>query len=162
MKGATEVYYGRGKGKTSAALGLCIREAGLGKSVIIVQFLKGKDWAELEFIRRLEPEVKLFRFEKENRLYNDLSEEEKEEEKINIRNGLNYVRKVLTTGQCDVLLVDEFLGLIEKEIITVEEAKELILEKSEEMELILTGLHMPEELLSVVEDVYRLEVVKES
>ena len=162
MKGATQVYYGRGKGKTSAALGLCIREAGLGKSVMIVQFLKGKDWAELEFIRRLEPEVKLFRFEKANCLYSELSEEEKEEEKRNILNGLNYVRKVLTTGQCDVLLADEFLGLIERGIITVEEAKELICEKNEEMELILTGLTMPEELLDVVEDVYRLEVVKES
>ena len=72
------------------------------------------------------------------------------------------MRKVLTTGQCDVLLVDEFLGLIERGIITVEEAKELILEKSEEMELILTGLAMPEELLDVAEEVYRLEVVKES
>lgn len=162
MKNATQVYYGRGKGKTSAALGLCIREAGLGKSVMIVQFLKGKDWAELEFIKRLEPEVKLFRFEKARRLYSELSEEEKEEEKINILNGLNYVRKVLTTGQCDVLLADEFLGLIEEGIITAEEACELIREKNEDMELILTGLTMPEELLSVTDEVYRLEVVKES
>ena len=37
-----QVYYGSGKGKTSAAVGQCIRAAGLGQSVIIIQFLKEK------------------------------------------------------------------------------------------------------------------------
>ena len=55
MSGTTQIYYGEGKGKTTAALGLCIREAGCGKSVMIVQFLKGRDCKELPafIIRRL-------------------------------------------------------------------------------------------------------------
>ena len=47
MKGRVEVYCGQGKGKTSSALGHCIKAAGQGKQVIIVQFLKGKDTEEL-------------------------------------------------------------------------------------------------------------------
>lgn len=162
MKSATEVYYGRGKGKTSSAVGICIREAGNGKSVMIVQFLKGKDFTELELIKRLEPEINLFRFEKHDGDYGDLSDSEKEEEIMNIKNGLNYVKKVLTTGQCDVLVVDEFLGLIDCGIISVEEAKQLILEKNEGMELILTGTKLPEGLSDVADDIYRIEAVKES
>ena len=47
MKGRVEVYCGQGKGKTSSALGHCIKAAGQGKQVIIVQFLKGKDTEEI-------------------------------------------------------------------------------------------------------------------
>lgn len=47
-----QVYYGSGKGKTSAAVGQCIRAAGLGQSVIIIQFLKGKDAEEFSFLNR--------------------------------------------------------------------------------------------------------------
>ena len=51
-----QVFYGAGKGKTSAAVGQCIRAASLGQSVIIIQFLKGKDAEEFNFLERLEPE----------------------------------------------------------------------------------------------------------
>ena len=43
MSGKIQVYYGEGRGKTTAALGTAIREASLGKSVIFIQFLKGKN-----------------------------------------------------------------------------------------------------------------------
>lgn len=162
MSGAIEIYYGEGKGKTTAALGLCIREAGLGKTVIIVQFLKGRDCPELDLIKRLEPEVNLFRFEKAEGMYVDLTEEEREEESMNIKNGLNYVRKVLTTGQCDILLIDEFLGLIDYGILSVAEAKELLEGKNDEMELILTGRGLPKSMEEIADDIYRIEIVKES
>ena len=64
-----QVFYGPGKGKTSAAVGQCIRAASLGQSVIIIQFLKGKDAEEFNFLEKLEPDVKLFRFEKEKQSY---------------------------------------------------------------------------------------------
>ena len=60
-----QVFYGPGKGKTSAAVGQCIRAASLGQSVIIIQFLKGNDAEEFNFLEKLEPDIKLFRFEKE-------------------------------------------------------------------------------------------------
>ena len=162
MSGAIQIYYGEGKGKTTAALGICVREAGLGKSVIIVQFLKGRDCKELDLIKRLEPELNLFRFEKAIGMYSDLTEEEQEEEGMNIKNGLNYVRKVLTTGQCDILFIDEFLGLIDYGILSAEEAKELLAEKNDEMKLILTGRGLPEGMEEIADDIYRIEVVKES
>ena len=41
-KGSVQIYYGAGRGKTNAALGNALRAAGENKSVIIIQFLKGK------------------------------------------------------------------------------------------------------------------------
>ena len=68
-----QVFYGPGKGKTSAAVGQCIRAASLGQSAIIIQFLKGKESEEFNFLERLEPDIKLFRFEKGDCSYSELS-----------------------------------------------------------------------------------------
>ena len=55
----------------------------------------------------------------------NLTEQEKEEEIPNLKNGLNFARKVLATGECDVLILDEVLGLPEREIATLEELHSL-------------------------------------
>lgn len=74
-----QIYFGSGKGKTTAALGQAIREASRGKSVIIVQFLKGKQPEAISFIQRLEPEIKLFRFQRQEEAFEDLSAQEQKE-----------------------------------------------------------------------------------
>ena len=68
----------------------------------------------------MEPEIKLFRFEKSDSNFVELPEEKKQEEIQNIRNGIGFAKKVLTTGECDLLILDEVLGLVEKDIITVD------------------------------------------
>ena len=66
MKDSTiQVICGPGKGKTASALGRGISALIHGKNVIMVQFLKGSmDSDNMEVLKRLEPEFKLFRFEK--------------------------------------------------------------------------------------------------
>ena len=119
-KGSITVFCGEGKGKTSAALGQAIFGASRGKSVIIIQFLKGKTGEKIDFIKRLEPEIKVFSFEKSDTDYQSLTPEEQQEEVMNIRNGMNFARKVLSTGSCDILILDEVLGVVDKVIITEE------------------------------------------
>ena len=53
-------------------------------------------------------------------MLSQLTEEEKAEEKSNILNGLNFARKVVVTQECDFLVLDEILGLLDCGIITVE------------------------------------------
>ena len=110
MDGSIQVYYGNGRGKTTAALGLGIRAAGVGKQVIMVQFLKKKHSDTLDYLKKLEPELQIFRFEKAACGYSDLSPKEKQEQMLNIKNALGYSRKVLDTGQCDLLILDEIFG----------------------------------------------------
>ena len=150
-KRIVQVFYGPGKGKTSAAVGQCIRAASLGQSVIIIQFLKGKGLEDSEFARRLEPEIKIFRFEKADEDFASLDEAGKKEAIMDIKNGMNFARKVIATGECDLLILDEVLGLIDKQIITEEELKELMSSKQDDMSLILTGI-TPNENISVLAD----------
>lgn len=152
-KGSVHIYCGAGKGKTTVALGQGIRAASQGKSVVIIQFMKEKNMDEIGFVRRLEPEVKLFRFEKSSESFENLTDEEKQEEKQNLQNGLNFAKKVLVTEECDVLILDEVLGLIEYGIVTVEDIRALIRAKSETAELILTGIYSGEELWEDADDV---------
>lgn len=64
-KELTEVYCGGGKGKTTLAVGQCLKASAQGKSVIIIQFLKGKERRELDFLEDIENlDIKIFRFEK--------------------------------------------------------------------------------------------------
>lgn len=144
-------------GKTSAALGKGLREAGAGKSVIVIQFLKEKQAGNVEeFFKRLEPEIRLFRFEKFPENYESLTDREKEEENLNIKNGLNFARKVMMTEECDVLILDEILGLTDREIVTIEELRRLIDMASENIELYLTGNCRCEELWPYVNEVTEL------
>ena len=159
-EGKLQIYCGNGKGKTTAAIGQAIREASKGRSVFIVQFLKGKQ-EEISFIKRLEPESKLFRFQKREEAFENLTEQEKEEEIPNLKNGLNFARKVLATGECDVLILDEVLGLPEREIATLEELHSL-LEAAENTDLIFTGIRLYPEMLEWADEVYEISVLKGS
>ena len=154
------VFCGEGKGKTSAALGQGIFGASAGKSVIIIQFLKGKVGERIDFIKRLEPEIKVFCFEKSDLSFEELSPEEQQEEIMNIRNGMNFARKVLTTDGCDILILDEVLGLVDKGIISIEEMKALLEVGDGDTELVLTGIQMFDELYPYADDVFCINTRK--
>ena len=157
-KRIVQVFYGPGKGKTSAAVGQCIRAASLGQSVIIIQFLKGKDAEEFNFLERLEPDIKLFRFEKS---YDSLLPSQKKEEQQNILNGFNFAKKVIDTGECDVLVLDEVLGLLDFGIIEVSDIIKLIELRDDYTRLVLTGRNLPQELIEYTNVISKLELEKD-
>ena len=160
-KRIVQVYYGSGKGKTSAAVGQCIRAASIGQSVIIIQFLKGKDAEEFNFLERLEPDIKLFRFEKSMESYDSLLESQKKEERQNILNGVNFARKVIDTGECDVLVLDEILGLLDLGIIEAEDIIHLIELRDDYSRLVLTGRNLPKELASYADVISKIDLEKD-
>ena len=79
-EGCIYIYTGDGRGKSPAAIGRAVQAAVEGKRVVIIQFLKGKGLQDSEFLRRMEPEIKLFRFEKSDENFEELPEERKQEE----------------------------------------------------------------------------------
>ena len=142
--GTVQVICGSGKGKTSMALGLAISALAEQKRVIMIQFLKGSLEPErMDVLMRLEPDLKVFRFEKSPAFFEHLSEEEKKEEERNIHNGLNFAKKVMATGECDVLILDEILGIVDCGIMTAEDLVQNLKAREKEMSVILTGLVFP-------------------
>lgn len=154
--GKLEIIYGEGSGKTSMALGRGLGAMARQKRVVVIQFLKGTQKKEsLDVMKRLEPEMNVFRFERAECNFDELSETAKQEECVNIRNGVNYARKVLTTGECGLLILDEVLGLVEQEILTETELIQL-LESRGEADVILTGRILPEALAARAEQIERI------
>ena len=76
------------------------------------------------------------------------------------KNGLNFARKVLSTGECDVLILDELLGVLDNQIITLEQVKELLECKQESQEILLTGNSIKDTLVSLADEVYEIQCMK--
>ena len=155
-KGLVYIYAGEGRGKSPAALGRALQAAMEGKNVVIIQFLKGNSMKSKDFLRRMEPEIKLFCFEKSQESYEDLSEEKKQEAIANIKNEMNFAKKVLVTRECDLLILDEVLRLVEKKIVTAEDLKAL-LDCREEADIILTGCKADGEICALADEISWIE-----
>ena len=124
----------------------------------MIQFLKGKEKRELDFLEELDNlDIKIFRFERFETCYKDLNEQEKDEEKRNIINGLNFARKVIATRECDFLVLDEILGLLDNGITTAQVIIDILKLKDESMHIIMTGQNLSQELLPYVDSITTLE-----
>lgn len=157
-KGRIVAYTGNGIGKTSAALGNGIKAAGEGKQVYVIQFMKGQ--LSNEFHEKLEPELKIFRFEQSVGSFDEMTALEREEERKNYTNALNFAKKSLTTGECDLLVLDEILGVIEEKMATEEDVLDVIRSKSLFTDVILTGRNITPEIKDACDIVYNISKEK--
>lgn len=138
-KGYTHIYFGDGKGKTTAALGLALRAAGHGKKVVIVQFLKSWDCGELHSLDAVE-NIKVIReMPGKTSFVRDMSEEEKQQTKNAHDGSLRQALDEVDAGRCNLLILDEAidaygLGSLDESILF-----ELIENKPFALELVLTG-----------------------
>jgi len=148
-KGLIHVYTGDGKGKTTAAIGLGIRALGNGYKVYMVQFLKSQDTSELKVIEKLEPGFKLFRFEKKRGFIWNLKEEEIAQLKAEVQEAFSFVKTVLERSECDVLILDEIMAAMGNGLIDVNDVADVLKNKPEAVEIILTGRNAPAVILEL-------------
>ena len=78
-----------------------------------------------------------------------------------MQNGLSYARKVMVTGECDLLILDEILDLSRNGIITEEDLIPLIDAVPDGMELIMTGTERCEKLWPHVDKVTEVTTLKQ-
>ena len=76
---------------------------------------------------------------------------------MNIRNGISFAKKVLSTGGCELLILDEVLGLLDVGIITLEDLKNLLEAKDEETTIIMTGIQLKDEVISLADEISKIE-----
>lgn len=106
-------------------------------------------------MKRLEPDMNVFRFERAGCEFEKLSELERQEECANIRNGVNYARKVLATRECSVLILDGVLGLLDHEILLESELLQLV-DSRGDVDVILTGRVLPDDLAAMADRIDRI------
>lgn len=159
-KGLIQVYTGNGKGKTTAALGQGLRACGRGLKVYMVQFLKSGDTGELHSVEKLHPLFQIFRFERERGFFWTLSTEEKLDLKEDINKGFEFITKVIKGNECDILIIDELLGVLGNGLLETEAVLELLGSKPDTMEVVITGRNAPDKLLEAADLVTEMKEIK--
>jgi len=156
-RGTVQVYTGDGKGKTTAALGQALRACGHGFRVLMIQFMKGsKNYGELlssESVPGLEIVQKgLPTFVKKG--------EPGEEDLRLAAEGLELARKAVREGKHDILILDEINVAVDYGLLQVDDVLEIIGEKPDGMEIILTGRYAPQEFIDAADLVTEMKEIK--
>ena len=158
VKGLIHFYYGNGKGKTTAALGLALRAAGCGKKVVVVQFLKDWKCGEISALALL-PNVSVFRGKSSGAMFfHEMSEKEKAATKTIHDENLMKALELQKNGQCDLLVLDEAVDAYQLGALDAALFEGLIGSKPAPLELVVTG-HNPDSRLIGLAD-YVTEMVK--
>jgi cob(I)alamin adenosyltransferase len=156
QKGYIQIYTGNGKGKTTAALGLALRASAYGKKIFIGQFVKGMKYGELESIKKFSDTITLKQFGRDCFIYNDPEPEDIEA----ARKGWDEVNAILIENNIDILILDEIGIAIHYKLINTQEVIDFIKRKPTEMELIMTGRYIPEELFELADLVTEMKEIK--
>ncbi len=137
-RGYLHLYTGDGKGKTTAAVGLAIRCAGIGEDVIFAQFLKTGESGELNLLRRV-PHVEVILPGKKFGFSWTMSPEDKKEAE---RTYYDYLAKILKRAQYGdyrMLILDEILDAIRLKLVDEVLFMQFLDEMPDEIEVVLTG-----------------------
>ena len=154
-KGYVQVYTGNGKGKTTAAMGLALRAVCAGKKVIMIQFIKGMDYSELRAPELL-PGFEIEQYGRDCFIFNT-----PEQEDINCAaDGLKRLRYVTGSGEYDVVIADEINVALFHKLFSVSEVLDLIINRAEGTELILTGRNAAQEIIDAADLVTEMVEVK--
>jgi len=159
-KGMVQVYTGNGKGKTTAALGLGLRATGRGLRVKMVQFLKGTDTGELHSVRYLGKNFEILRYQKTDKFIWSLSKAEKKQLEIDIQEAWQWVQQIVEGNECQVLILDEILAVVENNLLDIEQILTLIASRPFNMEIVLTGRSLPVQILEAADLVTEMNEVK--
>lgn len=155
--GMVHIYTGDGKGKTTAAVGLCYRCAGQGGKVLMTSFLK--DFDSGEYITK-KPSFDIFVKNAFSGFFNELSEEEKEAASKNAEEQLGEVFHKAVFEDYDLLVLDEVLFAASVGCIDINYLKKIILSKPKKLELVLTGRNCPEQLFDLADYISVINCVK--
>ena len=155
-RGLVQVYTGKGKGKTTAALGLALRAAGHGLRVHIVQFLKGwPDRGELRSIERL-PGVTLREFGRQG--FVDPRHPQPADYEL-AGQALAEARAALA-GDVDLLILDEANVALLFGLVSLEDVLALLDARPAHVEVVLTGQGAPQGLIERADLVTEMSLVK--
>lgn len=146
--GFVQVYFGDGKGKTTAALGTALRACGQGLQVHLVQFMKnGMGDKELEISGEIKALSKFENFSfKRFGTGEWVTKDSLEKHRKEAEAALDYIEGVMSDYH--LVIADEILYAIQLGLLEEKQVVNLIRSKPKNTELILTGSHNP--LLSKV------------
>ncbi|MCB5285374.1 MAG: cob(I)yrinic acid a,c-diamide adenosyltransferase [Candidatus Cloacimonetes bacterium] len=156
MQGYVQIYTGDGKGKTTAALGLALRAAGAGLRVYIGQFIKNAAYSELNILTCLADLITVEQFGRGCMLVTTPEKADVEA----ARAGLATLKAVLHSKKYDLVVADEINVACALGLLGEQDLLDLIAERPESVELVLTGRGAPEAVMAQADLVTDMRAVK--
>lgn len=169
--GLVHVLTGDGKGKTTSSIGLAVRALGGNLKVYMIQFLKSGSTGEIYTIKKYLPGMEIMQFgvdavkERQQKLVAFTDKGSKfvfnpdEEEKEAALLGFQHTKKIIHSGNYDLVILDEINAVLDKGLIPIKDVLELI-ESHGNVELVFTGRDAPKEIIEAADYVNIVKKIK--
>ncbi len=159
-RGLVVVITGHGKGKTTTALGIAVRACGHGMRICIIQFMKGDLYSgEWDGVKKMDCTIELHATGKgfcgiQGNPY------PYREHRQNAQDAVALVREKMTSGNYDLIILDEINNALRLKLVDLEQVLALIREKPPLMHLVLTGRDAHEEVVELADTVSEVVEIK--
>jgi len=155
-KAYIQIYTGNGKGKTTASLGLCLRAVANNMKVFYGQFLKSGESSEFSILRIYEN----FEYHSFGPARFICGRNPSEEELKAAEKSVGEVAKLASTGNYDVMVLDEIFPALNAGLIPETAIEDIIKARNEKTELVLTGRGAPESIIAKADLVSEIQEIK--
>lgn len=160
-KGLTLVYTGDGKGKTTAAIGLCVRAVGRGFKVLILQFIKSpqRTYGEQIALEKLGVEVRQLGI---GFTWTKTPEEHREA----FAKAWAEAKREITSGSYDMIILDELNNALAitsfpiDDVLPLAEIIDVIQQRPEKLHVVITGRSALPEINDIADLVTEMQPVK--
>ena len=156
-RGLVLVHTGNGKGKTTAAFGQALRAVGQGLRVCVIQFMKGRKYGEFLAAERYLPNLTIHLSGLDSFVMRD------KPAPVDIelaRKGLDMAREAISSGNYDMVILDEINVAVDFKLIPLEEVINLIRNKPAALDLVLTGRYAAPEIMELADTVSEVREIK--
>ena len=158
--GLVIVYTGKGKGKTTAALGMALRAVGHDRKICMIQFIKGSwHYGEMTSSKLLEPQFELVAVGKG--FVGILDDKSPREEHVKIaREAVQISREKIQSKKYDIIILDEINYAVNLGLVEVNDVLDLIKIKPSTLHLVLTGNYASDEIINAADLVTEMKEIK--
>lgn len=157
-KGLIEVYTGDGKGKTTSAIGLALRAKSHNFNVCFIIFHKNPErwnYRDTEILKKIDVDVFIFA-----PAHPSCDKVNKDDLRKECLKGLDFIKKIYKEKNYDVIILDEILISLRDGFLKEEELLEIMKEKPDNIELILTGRGATEKIIEKADLVSEIKKIK--
>ena len=153
------IYYGDGKGKTTAAIGLAVRAAGSKMKVLFVQFLKTEFSGERHILSHTE-NVTLTFCPLELKFTFDMDDKEKAQAAKIFKGIFDNAVTTALTEKYDMVVLDEVFEAINDHMLSESEVYEFITNAPSSMEIVMTGHNPPQKFMDCADYITEFKKIK--
>ena len=157
-KGYFQIYTGKGKGKSTAALGLAMRAVGAGLRVYIGEFVKFQEYSEIRIIRERFPEITVELFGNEGLCINGRNLNELDIRTA--REGFDRSMEAMKSGEYDVVILDEICIAVKTGALSEDDAMRFVQERTDSVDLVFTGRDATDRMIEAADIVTDMQEIK--